>query len=389
MNDTVKRIVEILFQDTVMTDEVAAIKDEVMNNCQERYADLVARGMTEDEAIAEVVESLKGMEEVIGEFPKVKREPEASAETTGKRDLVFDAGQIELVDVHMISEDVAFDASDDDLIHVQYNADELPYVKAYVQHNTLHVERDEALARSQKRNRFNNMRVDIDGENVRVSRENQGVMETIFGAMSDIADSLKNLSIQISLGDGNVTILLPEGWQRRIQCRTTSGNVEVREVAPESIQADTTSGDVTVDVHEKGLASVRINTTSGDVECTVEACTDCNLHTISGDMTIGGTYETLNVSTTSGDVDADGEFTGISARSVSGDMEFDVQNDDLRYVDAKSTSGDVEINVSDSSVSANVRTQTVSGDVTNRLAYRGEPSVKINVQTVSGDITVE
>jgi ABC-type proline/glycine betaine transport system permease subunit len=71
MNETVKRIVEILFQDTEMTDEVASIKDEVMNNCQERYADLVARGMTEDEAIGEVVESLKGMEEVIGEFPKV------------------------------------------------------------------------------------------------------------------------------------------------------------------------------------------------------------------------------------------------------------------------------------------------------------------------------
>ena len=207
MNETVKRIVEILFQDTEMTDEVAAIKDEVMNNCQERYADLVARGMTEDEAIAEVVESLKGMEEVIGEFPKVKREPETSAETTGKRDLVFDAGLISLVDVHMISEDVVFDASDDDLIHVQYDGDELPYLKAYVQHHTLQVERDEAMARSQKRNRSNNMRVDIDGENVRVSRENQGVMETIFGAMSDIADSLKNLSIQIRLGDGSVTII--------------------------------------------------------------------------------------------------------------------------------------------------------------------------------------
>ena len=138
MNETVKRIVEILFQDTEMTDEVAAIKDEVMNNCQERYADLVARGMTEDEAIGEVVESLKGMEEVISEFPKVKREPEAGAETTGNRDLVFDPAVISLVDVHMISEDVIFDASDDDLIHVQYDGDELPYVKAYVQHHTLH-----------------------------------------------------------------------------------------------------------------------------------------------------------------------------------------------------------------------------------------------------------
>ena len=58
-------------------------------------------------------------------------------------------------------------------------------------------------------------------------------------------------------------------------------------------------------------------------------------------------------------------------------------------MDVKTTSGDVEINVSDSSISANVWTKTVSGDATNRLSYRGEPSVKFHLQTVSGDITVE
>lgn len=33
MNETVKRIVEILFQDTEMTEEVQAMQDELMDNC--------------------------------------------------------------------------------------------------------------------------------------------------------------------------------------------------------------------------------------------------------------------------------------------------------------------------------------------------------------------
>ena len=36
MNETVKRIVEILFQDTEMTEEVQAMRDELMGNCQQR-----------------------------------------------------------------------------------------------------------------------------------------------------------------------------------------------------------------------------------------------------------------------------------------------------------------------------------------------------------------
>ena len=70
MNQTVKRIVDILFQDTVENDETRALHEELMNNCQEHYQDLISRGLSEDEAVAEVVESLKGMKDVIGQYPK-------------------------------------------------------------------------------------------------------------------------------------------------------------------------------------------------------------------------------------------------------------------------------------------------------------------------------
>ena len=70
MNDTVARIVEIMFQDVEMNEETAAIRDEVMNNCQERYNDLVSSGVSEDDAIAAVIESLKGMEDVLAPYKR-------------------------------------------------------------------------------------------------------------------------------------------------------------------------------------------------------------------------------------------------------------------------------------------------------------------------------
>ena len=43
-NETVERIVNLLFQDVEMTDEVQALYDETMSNCQERYQDMTSRG---------------------------------------------------------------------------------------------------------------------------------------------------------------------------------------------------------------------------------------------------------------------------------------------------------------------------------------------------------
>ena len=61
MNATVARIVEIMFQDTEMSEEIQALRDEVMNNCQERYNDMVARGLSEDEAIAAVPQEMRSV----------------------------------------------------------------------------------------------------------------------------------------------------------------------------------------------------------------------------------------------------------------------------------------------------------------------------------------
>ena len=65
MNATIAKIVNLLFEDLAESEEVLAIRDEIQQNCQERYQDLREAGISEDDAIHAVIESLNGMEAII------------------------------------------------------------------------------------------------------------------------------------------------------------------------------------------------------------------------------------------------------------------------------------------------------------------------------------
>ena len=139
MNETVKRIVEILFQDTEVTEEVQAMRDELMDNGQQRYEDLVAQGRSEDEAIALVVESLKGMEEVIGAYPRSRSAASHAQETDEDgRELYFPAAQVKRVDVvNLLSQDIALVPGQGDQVVVHLKGKEGIHLNARLAGETL------------------------------------------------------------------------------------------------------------------------------------------------------------------------------------------------------------------------------------------------------------
>ena len=75
MNTTIEKIVNLLFEDLAETEETIAIREEILQNCQERYQDLREAGISEDDAIHAVIESLSGMEEMLSEYPRKADEP--------------------------------------------------------------------------------------------------------------------------------------------------------------------------------------------------------------------------------------------------------------------------------------------------------------------------
>ena len=85
MSASIRGIIDHMFKDTVDNAETRALHEELLNNCLEHYEDLIARGMSETEAIDAVVESLKGMKEVIDEYPKKPGTGDQGEQTAGLR----------------------------------------------------------------------------------------------------------------------------------------------------------------------------------------------------------------------------------------------------------------------------------------------------------------
>ena len=140
MNASISGMIDLLFKDTVMNNETRTLYEELLNNCQEHYDDLISRGLSETEALDAVVESLQGMKEVIDEYPKKtsapaaeESKPETSSHTTAETiqpepvrgDQTFDAGSLRSIITELRNCDVTVNRSMDGKIHVRSDNPEL------------------------------------------------------------------------------------------------------------------------------------------------------------------------------------------------------------------------------------------------------------------------
>ncbi len=396
MNDTVARIVEIMFQDVEMNEEVSAIRDEVMNNCQERYNDLVASGMNEDDAIAAVIESLKGMDDVLAPYKR----REAPQEGKKLDYYLFNADEVRKIDATLVSEDVAIEPSEDEMYHIKWDREKTPLVRCDVQNGVLKIERkkDEAFVGRDEKERVkvetgnNDMHFDdldsaIDSLTNAVDSTLKSVAATLrslFGGKGDGIHIKFNFS-----SDGKVTIQVPEGAMPDVKLLTTSGDLGISDVALGGLSITTTSGDVHIDLsEEQHLREAGIRTTSGDIETTLYA-DEMNVSTISGDTEIEGRIGKLHVGSTSGDIDVRADVVNMNFKSVSGDVDMEFDSDELREVSGSTISGDIDIDLPVGLGLMAIQTQTRSGDVCTRYSTNDfGPTVSGRVGSISGDITI-
>lgn len=400
MNDTVARIVEIMFQDVEMNEETSAIRDEVMNNCQERYLDLVSSGMNEDDAIAAVIESLKGMEEVLAPYKMKANRHEADNELDdlddlddeeeGERNMTFRAEKIHQISACLISEDITLEASADDDYHVIWDANDNPLIHAEMVNGVLKVER--RLGDAVKTERDGN--VDFS-DFVRTEDGKIEInMDGFESAMKSMGEKIKMqfsncVGISFGAAGSEVTIQIPEYAIPHVKLLTTSGDIEVQNVALTDLIVTSTSGDIDVDLDEDAnLSRAEIRTTSGDIEANFYADI-AQITSTSGDVTVEGRVNDLMVSAISGDIDMRADVVNITFRTVSGDVEMDFDGDAVRTVNGSTISGDIEIDLPSGLGFMDIRTQTRSGDVTTHCHTNGVgPTVTGNVTSMSGDITI-
>ncbi len=399
MNTTVARIVEIMFQDVEKNEETDAIRDEVMNNCQERFIDLTTSGMNEDDAIAAVIESLKGMEDVLAPYKKVRRSAEEMGdmddEESGERNVAFRAEEIHQISVCLVSEDITLEASDDNEYHVIWDADELPMVDVSVSNGVLKVERRAGeQAKPNRSEKVEHQASDSTGDFVRTEKGKIEInLDSIDGMLKSIGETLKNtfsnLHFTVGFGDSVVKIQIPEYAIPHTKLLTTSGDIDVQGVALADLNVTSTSGDINIDLAEdEGLSRAEIRTTSGDIEaaCFAESAT---IASTSGDVEVSGRVNELTVSTISGDIDVRADVKDINFKAISGDVDMCFESVEVREVSGSTISGDIDIDLPAGVGAIAINTQTRSGDVTSRHHCDGVgPVVSGNVSSMSGDITI-
>lgn len=341
MNPTIEKIVTLLFEDVAETDETRALCDEMLINCQERYEDLLENGLSEDEAIHAVLESLNGMEEVLSQYPKKQHAQETDAQLGAQT--CFNPAQdaIHTIDIQLGSDDLELSPSNDDLLHVD-TEDGTP-----------------ATAR-------------LDGGTLRIERQRQGGTNANADADDPSIDLGKALRQLVQLGisiftSATIHVQIPGELCPKLSISATSGDISGERLRLESLSIGAVSGDIDLeDVSVNG--TIKLNTTSGDVDWTGE-CAE------------------LEAATMSGDLDLDGLTASAIVKTVSGDADVTVRGAALTRLAAKSTSGDVHVSLPGIS-SAEIRCHTVSGDVRQRLSSVPGCGVMVELSSVSGDISV-
>lgn len=398
-NETVGRIVDLMFDGVDMNDDAVALHDEVMDNCQERFNDMVQSGVQEDDAISAVIESLKGMEDVIAQYRrKERRAAREQAENTpeydvpldeekipvsGSRDLCFSPAEIHRIDLALISEDVYLVASDDGMYHVQWEVEGEETICVKADNGALKVTRTPAANGTSTKKAT----IDFEGENVKMDGDDfvGGLMATLGRALGRVFSGAK----RAFAASPDVTICIPHGAIPHAKLLTTCGDVNVTNVALADLNIVSTSGDANVSLRERErLERIEARSTSGDID--VRAFADCAvLGSTSGDVEVEGAFTEVNANTISGNIDLNGDAEIVHFKTISGDANLCFEHEILREITGSTISGDIDVNLPTGVGRIAMNTSTRSGDVTTRYATNGVgPTVTGSLTTMSGDIII-
>jgi len=414
MNATIVKIINLLFEDIEENEETRAIHEEILTNCQDRYEDLLRSGLSEDDAIHAVIESLKGMEEMLKDYPRKK----AEAEPTATQKPVEEAAEVpaaeeqesphwtldpSLSPIHEIrclrmgSTNVRVETSDDGLIHVICEGNTATLVTG-IDAGVLSVvltPSDKASAAT-KHTEFS-----FNLGDAKVKGKFSFDLDDLGMFFKKLANRLATMT-----ADCSICIRIPQALIPTLSLDTSSGDISLSAITLENLTVSSASGDIELDaVAARG--DIRLNTASGDILSEDLRCGELKINTASGDVTAReasvtgsvrlnsasgdiewmGECRELDVSTASGDLRLSGTFVRASFRTVSGDANIAVHSSALEALQGKTSSGDQRV-LLPSGTDLCVSCRTSSGDIRQHCPSRPEGAVKVDLQSNSGDITV-
>ena len=397
MNPIIRQMVDILFQDVVENEETRALHDELMNNCQEHYQDLISSGMQEDEAAGAVMESLSGMQEVVDQYPKkapapeteaIPEEPAAPAPEKPADCSVWPADSVQKIKVDAGSFDVQVESCADPEIRVCCGR--MERLSVQLENGTLNVQVIRAADQI-----LDEIKKDAESESSGRSFMEMTLNEILQKAKSFVDSTLKNVSVRINEHmiageDTLIRISVPEALLSSLEINTASGDVRVRQVHSADCTVRSASGDICLDGSvREAIDRLFASSASGDIQVHSVWAKDTEVSAISGDVSLEGDFGTLSFKSVSGDVDFKGTAVSLKSKSVSGDVDLILLQADSGSISAEATSGDVSISLPADCGAARILTSTTIGEITCDLADGGASApLSIQTRTVSGDIDI-
>ena len=382
MNENVTQLVDLLFRDVLFSEEVQALHDEVLNNCQDRFTDLLHSGLGEEEALTAVMESLKGMEDVLREYPRRNPPgPETDAKAAPESD----------PEVFSVPSRVCFSSEEIRAIsgHLQ-NCD----VKVLISENDCSLETQGKVHYEL-----------VPGGTLRLWQEKsseqllQGIswaeslnsFEHFGDAINQLARNLSHLvssGFKSGLDENRIILRLPASAHPTVNLLTASGDIEWESVVPGSeFTLRSTSGDIRIDVDRSFLLPhVQVGTTSGDAELRFSA-ENVRLATVSGDITWEGSAVAAELCSTSGDLDLRGNFSDLTMNSTSGDLELELTSPQAAKINVSTVSGDIEVHLPVSVQEISASLKSVSGEIRQRgIQHTDNAPIQLRANTISGDL---
>jgi len=452
MNPTIVKIIDLMFRGIPETEETSAIREELLTNSQARYEDLIASGLSPDDALGQVLDNLRSMENVLDEYRSGKGSRAADQSAGEEGPFARFEQMAEEIDRKMERigdrvEDTAENAFTsvrnalDNAMQSVRNAmdglggsfragseDTAAYTgQRFWQENTAWGNDDEnTLTAVFQPGEVQRVSLHLVGEDVEAEPSPDGrvhveinkadepmfQLELLDGCLSlkrvrRRSDEQQDMETEELEGLGGIFAGIGKALRGVFHIDRTSGE-PVRLLLPEGMElltVQTTSGDI--DLTGLRIGGLTAATTSGDIDMENSAVTGCaHLTSTSGDVEVSGCIfsESLSLNATSGDIDFTGDAPHLSANNVSGDTDLIGR---MAQVKINSVSGDIDIRTETAleSVQANttsgdievvvpetvipcVKTSTTCGSVNVHCPNDSASSVVIRLNSVSGDLTV-
>lgn len=194
----------------------------------------------------------------------------------------------------------------------------------------------------------------------------------------------KTASSTVAFGRGlartDVELSLPDKIWEFVRINTINGDVELEDmVEANDLSIQTASGDI--NANHTCCPQMTFKTISGDIEGS-DLAGNVIAESKSGDITLGGAFVEVKANTISGDVDISGTTGTVHGSSMSGDVDV---NSTADIVHCSSMSGDVTAEIE--TVPHELHVDSKSGDCCVRIP--DGQGFHISLRTMSGDMDTE